>query len=111
MICVHLSFSIFYFIQDILCKIIIIQGFFDPNTNKNLTYLALMTRCMTESDSGMVYLVLKEKRSKSRKSGSSSSRKKHRSTHRSRKVVIVDPDTKKELSVREAYKKGKDSVS
>nr|XP_039257013.1 plectin-like isoform X4 [Styela clava] len=82
------------------------KGFFDPNTNANLTYLELMSRCQTEPDSGMVFLILKDKRSSKRSKSSSSSRKKRRTTQRTRKVIIVDPATGKELSVREAHKKG-----
>ena len=81
------------------------QGFFDPNTNDNLTYLELISRCQTEKESGLVYFPLKQKKHKKHKHKSGSHHKKR--TTRSRKIVIIDPDTKAELSVKEALKKSK----
>nr|CAB3264935.1 plectin [Phallusia mammillata] len=81
------------------------KGFFDPNTEENLTYLELMSRCMVEPSSGLVYLALSEKK-KRRSRKSDQHKKKKKTTHRSRKVVIIDPDTGNELSIKEAYKKG-----
>ncbi|XP_014911174.1 plectin isoform X6 [Poecilia latipinna] len=74
------------------------KGFFDPNTEENLTYLQLMERCITDPDTGLVLLLLKEKKRERKTSSKTSVRK--------RRIVIVDPDTGKEMSVYEAYRKG-----
>ncbi|XP_028326124.1 plectin-like isoform X6 [Gouania willdenowi] len=74
------------------------KGFFDPNTEENLTYLQLMERCITDPDTGLVLLQLKEKKRERKASSKSSVRK--------RRVVIVDPETGREMTVYEAYKKG-----
>ncbi|XP_037532381.1 plectin isoform X3 [Nematolebias whitei] len=74
------------------------KGFFDPNTEENLTYLQLMERCITDPDTGLVLLLLKEKNREKKTSSKSSVRK--------RRVVIVDPETGKEMSVYEAYRMG-----
>ncbi|XP_077062620.1 plectin isoform X6 [Siphateles boraxobius] len=74
------------------------KGFFDPNTEENLTYLQLMERCIVDPDTGLVLLLLKEKKREKQSSTKSSVRK--------RRVVIVDPDSGKEMSVYEAYRKG-----
>ncbi|XP_034467586.1 plectin isoform X7 [Hippoglossus hippoglossus] len=74
------------------------KGFFDPNTEENLTYLQLMERCITDPDTGLVLLLLKDKKRERKTSSKSSVRK--------RRVVIVDPETGKEMTVYEAYRKG-----
>ncbi|XP_016299955.1 plectin-like [Sinocyclocheilus anshuiensis] len=74
------------------------KGFFDPNTEENLTYLQLMERCITDPETGLSLLLLKEKKRERKTSSKSSVRK--------RRVVIVDPETGKEMSVYEAYHKG-----
>ncbi|XP_074754371.1 plectin-like isoform X15 [Athene noctua] len=74
------------------------KGFFDPNTEENLTYLQLMERCITDPETGLCLLPLKEKKRERKTSSKSSVRK--------RRVVIVDPETGKEMSVYEAYRKG-----
>lgn len=74
------------------------KGFFDPNTEENLTYLQLMERCMTDPETELILLPLKEKKRERKTSSKSSVRK--------RRVVIVDPETGKEMSVYEAYRKG-----
>ncbi|XP_051981013.1 plectin-like, partial [Xyrauchen texanus] len=74
------------------------KGFFDPNTEENLTYLQLMERCITDPETGLSLLLLKEKKRERKTSSKSSVRK--------RRVVIVDPETGKEMSVYEAYRKG-----
>ncbi|XP_029359442.1 plectin-like isoform X8 [Echeneis naucrates] len=74
------------------------KGFFDPNTEENLTYLQLMERCINDPDTGLMLLLLKQK-SRERKTSSKSSVRK-------RRVVIVDPETGKEMTVYEAYRKG-----
>ncbi|KAM9512208.1 plectin-like isoform 3-T3 [Salvelinus alpinus] len=73
------------------------KGFFDPNTEENLTYLGLMERCITDPATGLVLLLLKEKKRESKSSSKSSVRK--------RRVVIVDPDSGKEMTVYEAFRK------
>nr|XP_055057436.1 desmoplakin-A-like isoform X2 [Misgurnus anguillicaudatus] len=72
------------------------KGFFDPNTHENLTYLQLKKRCITDPKSGLVLLPLKDKK----KPPPTTTQK---NTLRKRRVVIVDPDTGKEMTVREAY--------
>lgn len=75
------------------------KGFFDPNTQENLTYLQLKERCITDAKTGLVLLPLKDKK-KIQKSEESRT-----NVLRKRRVVIVDPDTGLEMSVREAYHK------
>ncbi|XP_072573015.1 plectin-like isoform X23 [Paramormyrops kingsleyae] len=74
------------------------KGFFDPNTEENLTYLGLMERCITDPETSLVLLLLKDKKRERKTSSKSSVRK--------RRVVIVDPESGKEMSVYEAYRKG-----
>ncbi|XP_078253856.1 desmoplakin-like [Rhinoraja longicauda] len=71
------------------------KGFFDPNTEENLTYLQLKERCITDKVTGLCLLPLREKKKEPTTSRSSAVRK--------RRVVIVDPDTQREMTVREAY--------
>uniref|UniRef100_A0A8C2YXI4 Desmoplakin n=1 Tax=Cyclopterus lumpus TaxID=8103 RepID=A0A8C2YXI4_CYCLU len=73
------------------------KGFFDPNTKENLTYLQLKDRCMKDPKTDLILLPIKDK-SKPQKSQESRS-----NVLRKRRVVIVDPDTGLEMSVREAY--------
>ncbi|KAK9539287.1 hypothetical protein VZT92_004403 [Zoarces viviparus] len=73
------------------------KGFFDPNTKENLTYLQLKDRCMTDRKTDLILLPLKDKK---KLQNSKESRSK---VHRKRRVVIIDPDTGLEMSVREAY--------
>lgn len=72
------------------------KGFFDPNTHENLTYLDLKKRCITDPKTGLILLPLKDKQ----KPKQTTSQK---NTLRKRRVVIVDPDTGKEMTVREAF--------
>ncbi|KAM9307873.1 desmoplakin [Gastrophryne carolinensis] len=74
------------------------KGFFDPNTEENLTYLQLKERCIVDPQTNLCLLPLKEK-----KKAVQTSQKK---TSRKRRVVIVDPDTNREMTVQEAYNKG-----
>ncbi|CAB1430622.1 unnamed protein product [Pleuronectes platessa] len=71
------------------------KGFFDPNTEENLTYLGLKKRCITDKKTGLSLLPIEDKRTSSAKN-----------TLRKRRVVIVDPVTNKEMTIREAYDKG-----
>ncbi|KAM4548895.1 desmoplakin-B [Odontesthes bonariensis] len=73
------------------------KGFFDPNTEENLTYLELKKRCIFDKKSGLLLLPIIDKK----KQESSS-----RNTLRKRRVIIVDPETDKEMTIREAYDKG-----
>ncbi|XP_047444843.1 desmoplakin isoform X2 [Mugil cephalus] len=73
------------------------KGFFDPNTKENLTYLQLKDRCITDEKTGLILLPIRDKR-KPQKSQESRT-----NVLRKRRVVIVDPDTGLEMSVREAY--------
>ncbi|XP_041660239.1 desmoplakin isoform X2 [Cheilinus undulatus] len=73
------------------------KGFFDPNTKENLTYLQLKDRCITDSKTNLILLPLRDKK-KAKKSEESRT-----NVLRKRRVVIVDPDTGLEMSVREAY--------
>lgn len=72
------------------------KGFFDPNTEDNLTYLQLKSRCITDDKTGLVLLALHDK---------SKTATTQKNTTRKTRVVIVDPDTNKEMTVREAYDK------
>ncbi|XP_026881505.2 desmoplakin isoform X2 [Electrophorus electricus] len=72
------------------------KGFFDPNNEENLTYLQLTKRCIRDPKTGLLLLPLMDKK----KQADLSSQK---NTLRKRRVVIVDPETGKEMSVREAY--------
>uniref|UniRef100_A0A8C5BXW8 Desmoplakin a n=1 Tax=Gadus morhua TaxID=8049 RepID=A0A8C5BXW8_GADMO len=74
------------------------KGFFDPNTKDNLTYLQLKERCIKDPKTGLVLLALRDKSKKPK--DFSESRK---NVLRKRRVVIVDPDTGLEMSVREAF--------
>ncbi|XP_040895948.1 desmoplakin-like isoform X1 [Toxotes jaculatrix] len=73
------------------------KGFFDPNTEENLTYLELKKRCITDKKTGLTLLpILDKKKLESTL----------KNTLRKRRVIIVDPETNKEMTVREAYDKG-----
>ncbi|XP_034039164.1 desmoplakin-like isoform X2 [Thalassophryne amazonica] len=73
------------------------KGFFDPNTKENLTYLQLKERCITDPKTGLVLLPLKDKKKMQKAQESRTN------VLRKRRVVIVDPDSGQEMSVREAY--------
>ncbi|XP_077086584.1 desmoplakin-B-like isoform X2 [Siphateles boraxobius] len=70
------------------------KGFFDPNTEDNLTYLQLKSRCIADKRTGLVLLPLYDKKKMQQKNSS-----------RKRRVLIVDPESNKEMTVREAYEK------
>ncbi|KAI2652332.1 Desmoplakin [Labeo rohita] len=70
------------------------KGFFDPNTEDNLTYLQLKSRCIADKKTGLVLLPLYDKRKMQQKNST-----------RKRRVLIVDPESNKEMTVREAYEK------
>ncbi|XP_041790693.1 desmoplakin isoform X2 [Chelmon rostratus] len=72
-------------------------GFFDPNTEENLTYLELKKRCTTDKKTGIILLPIMDKQKQESTL---------KNTLRKRRVVIVDPETNKEMTVREAYDKG-----
>lgn len=70
------------------------KGFFDPNTEDNLTYLELKSRCIVDKKTGLVLLPLHDKKKTQQKNST-----------RKRRVLIVDPESNKEMTVREAYEK------
>lgn len=73
------------------------KGFIDPNTEEKLTYPELKKRCITDMKTGLIILpVMDEKKRESIT----------KNTMRKRRVVIVDPETNKEMTIREAYDKG-----
>lgn len=72
------------------------KGFFDPNTHENLTYLDLKKRCIKDPKTGLMLLPLNDKQKPKQTTT-------QKNTLRKRRVVIVDPDTGKEMTVREAY--------
>ncbi|KAK9519723.1 hypothetical protein VZT92_022433 [Zoarces viviparus] len=72
------------------------KGFFDPNTEENLTYLELKKRCMTDKTSGLILLPIMDKKNLESTL---------KNTRRRRRVIIVDPETNKEMTIREAYDK------
>uniref|UniRef100_A0A3Q3XG16 Uncharacterized protein n=1 Tax=Mola mola TaxID=94237 RepID=A0A3Q3XG16_MOLML len=73
------------------------KSYFDPNTEENLTYMELKERCITDEKNGLLLLpIMDEKKKESTMEN----------TLRRRRVVIVDPETNKEMTVREAYDKG-----
>nr|XP_046156288.1 desmoplakin-like isoform X3 [Oncorhynchus gorbuscha] len=76
------------------------KGFFDPNNQDNLTYLQLKKRCIIDQKTGLVLLPIKDKKKEPPQTTT------QKNTLRKRRVVIVDPDTNKEMSVKEAYNKG-----
>lgn len=84
--------------QFFLIQMMIPKAFFDPNTEENLTYLQLKERCIVDSQTNLCLLPLKEKKKLVQASQKKTSRK--------RRVVIVDPDTNREMTVQEAYNKG-----
>ncbi|XP_040041126.2 desmoplakin isoform X1 [Gasterosteus aculeatus] len=73
------------------------KGFFDPNTEENLSYLELKKRCITDRKTGLILLPITDKNDQEST---------QRNSRRKRRVIIVDPETNKEMSVREAYDKG-----
>ncbi|XP_077581338.1 desmoplakin-A isoform X2 [Stigmatopora nigra] len=73
------------------------KGFFDPNTKENLTYIQLKERCITDPQTGLVLLPLKDK------TKAQTLQETRSNVLRKRRVVIVDPDTGLEMSIREAY--------
>uniref|UniRef100_A0A8C7YUK4 Desmoplakin a n=1 Tax=Oryzias sinensis TaxID=183150 RepID=A0A8C7YUK4_9TELE len=75
------------------------KGFFDPNTKENLTYLQLKARCTTDPQTGLILLPIKDK------NRPKSPNEERTNVLRKRRVVIVDPDTGLEMTVREAYHK------
>uniref|UniRef100_A0AAQ6ALK1 Desmoplakin b n=1 Tax=Amphiprion ocellaris TaxID=80972 RepID=A0AAQ6ALK1_AMPOC len=73
------------------------KGFFDPNTEENLTYLELKKCCKTDKKTGLILLPINEK---------TKQRSVQKNTRGQRRVVIVDPETNEDMTVREAFDKG-----
>ncbi|XP_061424910.1 LOW QUALITY PROTEIN: plectin-like [Lethenteron reissneri] len=76
------------------------KGFFDPNTEENLTYAALLARCSPDARTGLALLALRERRAPHQRKMSSTS------SVRQRRVLVVDPDTGKRVTVYEAFSRG-----
>uniref|UniRef100_A0A3Q4IEP8 Desmoplakin b n=1 Tax=Neolamprologus brichardi TaxID=32507 RepID=A0A3Q4IEP8_NEOBR len=70
------------------------KGFFDPNTEENLTYTELKNRCIPDKKTGLMLLPIIDKKSPEST---------QKNTLRKRRVLIVDPDTNKEMTVRETF--------
>ncbi|XP_061884121.1 desmoplakin-B [Entelurus aequoreus] len=73
------------------------KGFIDPNTEEKLTYTELKKRCITDKKTGLIVLPIADKIKQDASI---------KNTTRERRIVIVDPETNKEMTVREAYNKG-----
>lgn len=73
------------------------KAFFDPNTEENLIYVDLKKRCITDKETGLILLPITSKKKQESTL---------KNTTRKRRVVIVDPETNKEMTIREAYDKG-----
>uniref|UniRef100_H3C7U6 Desmoplakin b n=1 Tax=Tetraodon nigroviridis TaxID=99883 RepID=H3C7U6_TETNG len=73
------------------------KGFLDPNTDENLTYAELKKRCITDKTTGLILLPILDE---SKKESTT------KNTLRKRRVVIVDPETNRQMTIREAYDKG-----
>ncbi|KAK5869480.1 hypothetical protein PBY51_024190, partial [Eleginops maclovinus] len=73
------------------------KGYFDPNTEENIPYLELKKRCITDRKTGLIVLPLLNKELMESTLSN---------TTRKRRVIIVDPETNKEMTIREAYDKG-----
>lgn len=72
-------------------------GYVDPNTEDTLTYPELKAHCITDKKNGLNVLPIIDEKKKEATM---------KNTLRKRRVVIVDPETNKEMTVREAYDKG-----
>lgn len=73
------------------------KGFLDPNTEGNLTYAELKKRCITDKKTGLILLPIVDETKKESTT---------KNTLRKRRVLIVDPQTNREMTIREAYDKG-----
>lgn len=73
------------------------KGFFDPNTEEKLTYAELKKSCITDKKTGLLLLPIVDEMKKESTT---------KNTLRKRRVVIVDPETNKEMTIREAFDKG-----
>ncbi|XP_061739744.1 desmoplakin-A-like isoform X2 [Nerophis ophidion] len=73
------------------------KGFIDPNTEEKLTYTELKKRCITDKKTGLIVLPIADKIKQDASI---------KNTTRERRILIVDPETNKEMTVREAYNKG-----
>lgn len=72
-------------------------GYVDPNTEETLTYPELKAHCITDKETGLNVLPIIDEKKKEATM---------KNTLRKRRVLIVDPETNKEMSVNEAYEKG-----
>lgn len=73
------------------------KGFLDPNTEENLTYAELKKLCIKDKTTGLILLPIEDETKKESTT---------KNTVRKRRVLIVDPETNREMTIREAYNKG-----
>lgn len=90
------------YFDEIMNKILIGQraeskGYIDPNTEEKVTYTELKACCIQDRKSGLILLPVMDEKKKEATM---------KNTLRKRRVLIVDPETNKEMTVREAYDKG-----
>ncbi|KAM3619269.1 uncharacterized protein V6R79_005427 [Siganus canaliculatus] len=71
------------------------KGFLDPNTEEKVSYQELKKRCITDKHPGLILLPIKKSQESTQKN-----------TVRKTRVLIVDPQTNKEMTIRQAYDKG-----
>ncbi|CAL8309211.1 unnamed protein product [Lota lota] len=74
------------------------KGFCDPNTDDKLTYMELKQRCIADENTGLILLPILDKKAQQQST--------QKNTQRKRRVIIVDPDNNREMTVREAFDKG-----
>ncbi|XP_058878532.1 desmoplakin-like isoform X1 [Acipenser ruthenus] len=93
---VNIAYKRGYFDEEMNKIVSDAKVFCDPDTQENLTYLQLKERCIMDKKTGLCLLPMNKKKQITTT---------QKNTLRKRRVVIVDPDTQKEMTVREAYHK------
>ncbi|MGH0144089.1 UNVERIFIED_CONTAM: hypothetical protein FKN15_001535 [Acipenser sinensis] len=93
---VNIAYKRGYFDEEMNKIVSDTKVFIDPDTQENLTYLQLKERCIMDKKTGLCLLPMNKKQQITTT---------QKNTLRKRRVVIVDPDTQKEMTVREAYHK------
>uniref|UniRef100_A0A8C5BVW8 Uncharacterized protein n=1 Tax=Gadus morhua TaxID=8049 RepID=A0A8C5BVW8_GADMO len=74
------------------------KGYCDPNTDEKHTYMELKQRCIVDENTGLILLPILDNNDQQHST--------QRNTVRKRRVIIVDPDTNREMTVREALNTG-----
>ncbi|XP_056459217.1 desmoplakin-B-like [Gadus chalcogrammus] len=74
------------------------KGYCDPNTDEKHTYMELKQRCIFDENTGLILLPILDNNDQQHST--------QRNTLRKRRVIIVDPDTNREMTVREALNTG-----